>query len=72
MNWKCLNFELPRHLHGGIEEIHENLQSGQPVSGPRFGTATSLVRSRGANHSTAGFGGNRKIVLNFLMLNNQL
>jgi hypothetical protein len=62
---RCLIFGLPRHLHGGTEEIHEKLQSGQPVSGQRLGTASSVVGRRCTSHSTAASYRNRKIVLNF-------
>jgi hypothetical protein len=35
---------LSRHLPGGTEEIHENPQSGYPVSRPRFEPRTSRIR----------------------------
>jgi hypothetical protein len=49
------NFKvLSRHLPGGTDEDHENSQSWQPVSGPRFEPVTSRIR-RSVDHSTTTF-----------------
>jgi hypothetical protein len=55
---------LSRHMSGGTEENHENPQSEQQVSGPRFEPETLWIWSRSANHSTATFslkGGYREV-----------
>jgi hypothetical protein len=58
MNWKGCgrkrlwpNFKvLCQHVRGGNEENHEEPQSGQPISGPRYESGTSRIRSRSVNH----------------------
>jgi hypothetical protein len=50
--FKVLSWQLPRWT----EESHENFQSVQSVSGPRFETGTSQIQSRSANFSAAVFG----------------
>jgi hypothetical protein len=39
---------LFRPFLGGAEKTHETLQSGQPITGPRFIPRTSRIRSRTA------------------------
>jgi hypothetical protein len=52
----CSNFKaLSRHSPGGTEENHKKYQPEQSVSGPRFETGTSRIRSRSVNHSTPDF-----------------
>jgi hypothetical protein len=46
-NFKVLSW----HLNGGTEEIHEEAQSGYPVSEPRFEPWTCLIRSRSGEPS---------------------
>jgi hypothetical protein len=46
---------LPRYLPGGTEERHRKLQSGQPVSWPKFELRTSRIQIRNVNHSTMTF-----------------
>jgi hypothetical protein len=43
-------------IHGGCEENHEELQSGQPVSKPRFEAGTFRIKNRSFNHSTTTLG----------------
>jgi hypothetical protein len=45
------------------EENHKTLQSGYPVSEPRFETVISQIRSRSVKHSTKGFGKIMKITM---------
>jgi hypothetical protein len=57
--WKEANMALfkglSRHLPEGTEKNHEKPQSGWLVTGPRFETGTSRIRSRSANHSAVTF-----------------
>jgi hypothetical protein len=46
---------LSQHLPGGSEENHEKPQSAYSVSGSRFESGTSPIRSRGTNHSATTF-----------------
>jgi hypothetical protein len=38
-------------IPGAIEDNHEELQSGQSVSGPRFEPGTSRIRSGNPDHT---------------------
>jgi hypothetical protein len=60
-----INFEVfgrpnLRYYNGiylkALQRNHEENQSGQSVSGPRFEPGNSRIRSRNVNHSTVTFG----------------